>query len=40
MIVMAFANYIDACSVKLASGDIGGIYPLDNFKMTERWWMA
>lgn len=40
MIVMAFANYIDACSVELASGEIGGVYPLDNFKLSERWWMA
>ena len=40
LIVVAFANYIDGCSNKIANGDIGGVYPMDNFKMTERWWMA
>jgi peptide/nickel transport system substrate-binding protein len=40
MIVVAFASYLDGCSTKIASGEIGGVYPMDNFKLTERWWMA
>lgn len=40
MLVVAFANYIDGVSTKVANGDVGGVYPLDNFKLTERWWMA
>lgn len=40
MMVVAFANYLDGCSTKVASGEIGGVYPMDNFKLTERWWMA
>ena len=40
MMVVAFANYLDGCSTKLASGEVGGVYPMDNFKLTERWWMA
>lgn len=40
MMVIAFANFLDGCSTKVASGEIGGVYPMDNFKLTERWWMA
>lgn len=40
MMVLAFANYIDGVSNKVANGEVGGVYPLDNFKVTERWWMA
>ncbi|GGF43011.1 peptide ABC transporter substrate-binding protein [Aliidongia dinghuensis] len=40
MLVVAFANYIDGVSAKVASGTVGGVYPLDNFKLSERWWMA
>jgi peptide/nickel transport system substrate-binding protein len=40
MIIVAFANYINAASSKLGHGEIGGIFPLDNTKLAERWWMA
>jgi peptide/nickel transport system substrate-binding protein len=40
LIVVAFANYINGVSNKLQSGEVGGIYPMDNFKLAERWWMA
>ena len=40
MIVVAFINYINATSKSLAYGDVGGIFPGDNTKLAERWWMA
>ena len=40
MLVLAFADYLDACSNKITSDEVGGVYPLDNFKLSERWWMA
>lgn len=40
MIIVAFASYINGVSNKLQHGEVGGIYPLDNFKLAERWWMA
>jgi peptide/nickel transport system substrate-binding protein len=40
MIIVAFVNYINGVSKKLAFGDVGGIFPGDNGRMSERWWMA
>ena len=40
LIIVAFANYINGVSNKLQFGEVGGIYPMDNFKLAERWWMA
>lgn len=40
LIIVAFADYINGVSNKLQFGEVGGIYPMDNFKLAERWWMA
>jgi peptide/nickel transport system substrate-binding protein len=40
MIIVAFVNYINGLSKKIACGDVGGIFPGDNGRMSERWWMA
>ncbi|MHB2263625.1 ABC transporter substrate-binding protein [Aliihoeflea sp. PC F10.4] len=40
MILVAFANYRNAVSNKLQYGEVGGITPMDNMRMTERWWMT
>ena len=40
VILVAFANYISALSNKVQHGQVGGIMPSDNMRMTERWWMV
>ena len=40
MIIVAFTNYINGVSRKIGFGEVGGIYPSDNGRMSERWWMA
>lgn len=40
MITLAFVNWNYGLSKKLGHGTIGGIFPCDNFRMTERWWMV
>ena len=40
MIQIVYARYLNAISNKLATGPIGGIFPGDNSRMAERWWMA
>lgn len=40
VILLAFINWTYGKSKKLAHGQVGGHYPLDNLRMTERWWMA
>jgi peptide/nickel transport system substrate-binding protein len=40
VITVAFVNWIVGISKKIGHGEIGGIFPCDNLRMTERWWMA
>ncbi|QKC94836.1 ABC transporter substrate-binding protein [Mesorhizobium sp. NZP2298] len=40
MITLAFVNWNYGLSKKLGHGPIGGIFPCDNLRMTERWWMV
>jgi len=40
VIVVAFNNWVNAHSTKLAHGEVNGIWPDDNFRMSERWWFA
>jgi peptide/nickel transport system substrate-binding protein len=40
MIIVAFVNYINALSKSLAHGAVGGVFPGDNTKLAERWWMV
>jgi peptide/nickel transport system substrate-binding protein len=39
-IVIAYAMFIDPYSDKLAHGTVGNMLQCDNFRLTERWWMA
>ena len=41
VITVAFVNWVVGLSKKIGHNDIGGvIFPCDNMRMTERWWMA
>ena len=40
LIIVAFVDYINGVSKKIGFGEIGGAYPSDNGRMSERWWMA
>lgn len=40
MIIVAFVNYINGVSRKIGFGEVGGLYPSDNGRMSERWWMV
>lgn len=37
-LVIAFANHLNAVSRKLGHGTVGGIFPMDNSRASERWW--
>jgi peptide/nickel transport system substrate-binding protein len=37
-LLVAFANYTSGTSKNLGYGDIGGIFPMDNGRASERWW--
>lgn len=37
---VAFVNWRYALSNEIETGEIGGLLPCDNMRMTERWWMA
>lgn len=39
MLTVAFLSYLNAVSEKVGYGDVGGIYPGDNTRMAERWWV-
>lgn len=40
-IIPMFANYVQALSTKVATGDtVGNLWQMDNARMAERWWMA
>ncbi len=41
VIIPMFANYVQALSTKIATGDtVGNLWQMDNARMAERWWMA
>ncbi len=40
VITVAFVNWVVGLSKKIGHNEIGGIFPCDNMRMTERWWMA
>jgi peptide/nickel transport system substrate-binding protein len=40
VIVVAFVNYVDAQSEKLAHGHVASNWLCDGFKIAERWWFA
>lgn len=40
MILVAFANWVYCMSDKVGHGQIGGVFPCDNMRATERWWRA
>ena len=40
VITVAFVNWVYGLSKKIAHGPISGIFPCDNLRMSERWWMA
>ncbi|MDX8529204.1 ABC transporter substrate-binding protein [Mesorhizobium sp. MSK_1335] len=40
VITVAFVNWTNGMSKKIGHGTIGGIFPCDNMRMAERWWMA
>jgi peptide/nickel transport system substrate-binding protein len=40
LIIVAFVDYINGVSKKIGFGEVGGIYPSDNGRMSERWWMT
>jgi peptide/nickel transport system substrate-binding protein len=37
-LLVAFANYTSGVAKKLGYGAIGGIFPMDNGRASERWW--
>lgn len=40
VITVAFVNWVYGLNKKIAHGPVSGIFPCDNLRMTERWWMA
>ncbi|MEO9338362.1 ABC transporter substrate-binding protein [Mesorhizobium sp. SB112] len=40
MLTLAFVNWNYGMSKKIGHGTIGGIFPCDNLRMTERWWLV
>ena len=40
VLTVAFVNWIYGVSKKIAHGPVSGIFPCDNLRMSERWWMA
>lgn len=39
-LIVAFVSYIDALNNKIGHGVVGGTFPNDNLRMTERWWVV
>ncbi|RVD08126.1 ABC transporter substrate-binding protein [Mesorhizobium sp. M7A.F.Ca.ET.027.02.1.1] len=39
-IVYAFLNYTNAVSKKVGFNKVGGVFPLDNGRASERWWLT
>ncbi|MCO6049268.1 ABC transporter substrate-binding protein [Mesorhizobium sp. RP14(2022)] len=39
MLTVSFVNWTYGISKKVGHNEIGGIFPCDNLRMTERWWM-
>jgi peptide/nickel transport system substrate-binding protein len=37
-IIVAFSNYTSGVAKKLGYGKVGGIFPMDNSRASERWW--
>jgi peptide/nickel transport system substrate-binding protein len=40
MIQIVYSRYLNAMSTKIGTGAVGGIFPGDNSRMAERWWMV
>ncbi|MCV3210829.1 ABC transporter substrate-binding protein [Mesorhizobium sp. YC-39] len=40
VLTVAFVNWIVGVSAKIGHGQVGGIFPCDNLRMSERWWMV
>ncbi len=38
VITVAFVSWRNAVSNRIGFGDVGGLMPLDNMRMCERWW--
>lgn len=39
VITVAFVNWRNAMSNRVGFGEVGGLMPLDNMRISERWWM-
>lgn len=40
VLLVAFFNWRNALSNRLRHGQVGGLFPADNHRMAERWWMV